>query len=614
MTHKRRFYTFYGSIIPERQNRDRAMDIWIVTVILIATLYLLISEKIPIDLTAIAIMVALMVTGILTPGEAVAGFSNPAVITVGAMFLISRAMVRTGTVSAIGAKVLEWSGGRAWVALLLVLVMVGAASAFINNTPVVVLFIPIVMGMGCRLGISPAKFLLPISYVSILAGTCTLIGTSTNIIVSDLAVRYGYSAIQMFELSRVGLPIAVIGLFMVMVLAPRLMPDLFNPTCELDNSQQRRYLAEVMVPRGSSLIEGSPCSDLQDKFPDLEVLQVIRYSHIFHPCRDRVTIAPDDLLLVKGSPNTLMQLLNDKRVELPLSESGMRFEGPDKAVVVELIIVPQSSLVGRRLRESHLVRNRDVHVVAVERSGLHYTEKQIKDIRLKIGDILLVWCLADKLDQLRGNSDWIMVDDVHHEIEHKHKAPLAGVIFGGLVAAAATGLADIMVCAMTGVLLMMLTGCLPMREAYRALQSNVLMLIAGTMALGIAMDKTGASRFYADLFLYVLPKESPALILGGIILLTSFSTQILSNNATAVLLLPIAISAAASLGVDPRPFIIAVCFGASACFASPIGYQTNLLVYGPGGYRFSDYFRLGIPLNVMVLVLGTLLIPVFWPF
>jgi di/tricarboxylate transporter len=160
----------------------------------------------------------------------------------------------------------------------------------------------------------------------------------------------------------------------------------------------------------------------------------------------------------------------------------------------------------------------------------------------------------------------------------------------------------------------MLTGCLPLREAYRALQGNVLMLIAGTMALGAAMDKTGASRFYADLFLYILPKESPLLILGGIILLTSVSTQILSNNATAVLLLPIAISTAARLGVDPRPFIIAVCLGASACFASPIGYQTNLLVFGPGGYRFSDYFRLGIPLNIMVLVLGTLLIPVFWPF
>jgi len=590
------------------------MGIWIVTAILIVTLFLLISEQIPIDLTAIGIMVALMLTRILAPAEAVAGFSHPAVITVGAMFLISRAMIRTGAVGLIGEKVMDWAGGRSWMAMLLVLIIVGSASAFINNTPVVVLFIPVVMSMGCRLGVSPAKYLLPISYVSILAGTCTLIGTSTNIIVSNLATNYGYAPLGMFELSRVGLPIALIGLLMILLLAPKLLPDLFNPTCELDNAQQRRYLAEVVVPKGSDLIEMSLCSDLQKRYPGLEVLQVIRYSHIFHPCRDDVTIAPDDLLLVKGSPNTLMQLLNDKGVALPPSESGLHFEGPDKAIVVELIIPPQSSLIGWRIKESYLERDSDIHIVAVERIGLHYTEKQIKDIRLKIGDILLVWCLEDKLDRLRGRSDWIMVDDVHHEIEHKRKAPLAGIIFGALVIAAASGLADIMVCALAAVLLMMITGCLPLREAYRALQSNVLMLIAGTMALGAAMDKTGASQFYANLFLSVLQGWSPTFVLGGIILLTSVSTQILSNNATAVLLLPIAISTALTLQVDPRPFIMAVCFGASACYATPIGYQTNLLVYGPGGYRFSDYLRLGIPLNVMVLVLGTLLIPVFWPF
>ncbi len=590
------------------------MGIWIVSAILLATLYLLISERLPIDLTAIGIMVVLMLARILTPAEAVAGFAHPAVITVGAMFLISRAMIRTGTVGLISEKVMDWSGGRSWLAMLLVLLIVGCASAFINNTPVVVLFIPVVLSMGCHLGISPAKYLLPVSYVSILAGTCTLIGTSTNIIVSNLATNYGYAPLGMFELSRLGLPIALVGVLMIFGLAPRLLPDLYNPTCELNNARQRRYLAEVVVPKQSALIGMSLCSDLQNKYPGLEVLQVIRYSHIFHPCRDDVAVAPDDLLLVKGSPNTLMQLLNDKGVSLPPSESGLHFEGPDKAIVVELIIPPQSGLIGRRIRESYLARDRDLHIVAVERIGLHYTEKQIKDIRLKNGDILLVWCHADKLDQLRGRSDWIMVDDVHQAIEHKRKAPLAATIFSALVIAAAVGLADIMVCALAGVFMMMLTGCLPLREAYRALQSNVLMLIAGTMALGAAMDKTGASRFYADLFLRTLDGWPPTFVLAGIILLTSISTQILSNNATAVLLLPVAISTALALGVDPKPFIMAVCFGASACFATPIGYQTNMLVYGPGGYRFSDYLRLGIPLNGMVLVLGTILIPVFWPF
>jgi len=590
------------------------MDIWIVSFLLVCTLYLLISEKISIDVTAIGIMVVLMVTGILAPKEAVAGFANPAVITVGAMFLLSRAMIRTGMVGLISQAVTDWSGGRAWFAMLLVLLIVGVASAFINNTPVVVLFIPVVMSMGCRLGMSQAKYLMPLSYVSILAGTCTLIGTSTNIIVSDLAVHYGYAPIGMFELAAVGLPIFVVGLVMILVLAPRVMPGTLNPSCELSNDEQHRYLAELLIPRGSPLVDLDPCGGLGEKYSDIEVLQLIRYSHIYYPCRDKVSIGPDDLLLVKGSPNALMQLLNEKVVDPPPMASGVSFKGPEEVVVVELIIPPQSRLIGRRLGDSDLRYHGDLHVLAAQRSGLHYTELQIQDIRLKLGDILLVWCREEKLDQLRGSSDWIMVDDVHHNIEHKRKAPLTGLIFGAVVLAASMGIADIMVCALAGVFLMMLTGCLPLREAYRALQSNVLMLIAGTIALGTAMDKTGASQYYADQFLSALAGWPPELVLGGMILLTSISTQLLSNNATAVLLLPIAISTAAGLGVDPKPFIIAVCFGASACFATPIGYQTNLLVYGPGGYRFSDYFKLGIPLNLLVLVLGTLLIPRFWPF
>jgi di/tricarboxylate transporter len=207
-----------------------------------------------------------------------------------------------------------------------------------------------------------------------------------------------------------------------------------------------------------------------------------------------------------------------------------------------------------------------------------------------------------------------VAEDVHQEIVFRHKAPLTALIFTAMVVSATAGLANIMVCALAAVFLMVLTGCLPLKEAYQALQGDVLMLIAGTIALGIAMDKTGASRFYAEMFLKGLEGFSPVMILGGFILLTSISSQILSNNATAVLLLPIAVSTALNLGVNPKPFIMAVVFGASACFATPIGYQTNLMVYGPGGYRFSDYFKLGIPLNLLVVILGTILVPRFWPF
>jgi di/tricarboxylate transporter len=591
------------------------MSVWIVSAILIVALYLFITEKVPVDLTAIGIMVTLVIFRIIPPAEAVAGFAHPAVITVGSMFLISKGMIRTGAVGFIGQKVIQMARGNFKLAMLVILLTVALASAFINNTPVVVLFIPVVMSMCCQFNLSPSKFLIPVSYASILAGTCTLIGTSTNIIVSDISAKQGYGAIGMFELSALGLPIAVLGIVFLMLAAPRFMPSLLSPTCEIENSEHRRYLAELAVPRGSRLIGLEPGQVFAEKYPELEVIELIRYSHIFHPSRDAVTIAADDLLLVKGSANDLVEIIHHDGVELPLAEKDLSF-GPGKkeTFVVELILPPQSSLLGQRLLESRLQRDPDIHIIAIKRSGLHFTEKQIHDVRLRVGDIVLIWCYGDKLDRMRNGADFIIAEDVHHEIVQKRKAWKAGLIFTGLLIAASTGLADIMVCALTAVFLMMVTGCLQMRDAYRSVQADVLLLIVGTLALGTAMEKTGTSQLYAEAYLKLFAGFSPEFVLGGFILLVSISTQILSNNATAVLLFPIAVSSALGLGVDPKPFIMAVCFGASACFATPVGYQTNLLVYGPGGYRFSDYLKLGLPLNLVVLILGSMLIPVIWPF
>lgn len=590
------------------------MAIWLVTVILLIAMLLLITERLPVDLTSIGIIVALILTGILTPKEAIAGFASPAVITVGSMFLISKGMIRTGAVGFISQKVIEYSRGRPTMAIFLILVIVGTASAFINNTPVVVLFIPIILSLSCELDFSPSKFLIPISYASILAGTCTLIGTSTNIIISDLSAKHGLGSLRMFELSPLGVPIALLGIFFLIFAAPKLMPSMHNPVCELKDDEHRRYLAELQVPRGSRIAGENPESYFSQKYPGMEVLELIRYSHIFYPDRDAVKIAPDDLLLVKGSANDLVELLHDDLVELPMAEHNLNFEaGKKESLIVELIIPPQSALLGERLEQSRLGRDPDIHIIAIKRRELHFTEQKIKDILIKIGDILLVRLSESSLNRLRGETDFIIVEDVHHEIVHKRLAGRAFLIFGGLVLAASTGLADIMVCAMAAAFLMVLTGCLQLRNAYRAMDGRVLLIIIATIALSAALEKTGASEFYARAFLSLFSGLDPVYVLGGIILLTSISTHILSNNATAILLLPIAISAALGLGVNPKPFIIAVCFGASACFATPIGYQTNLLVYGPGGYRFSDYLKLGMPLNLLVLVMGSLFIPMIWP-
>ncbi|WP_028583512.1 SLC13 family permease [Desulfogranum mediterraneum] len=591
------------------------MDIWITTAILLLTLYLLVSEKITIALTAIGIMVLLVVSGILAPKEAVAGFANPAVITVGAMFVVSKGMMRTGGVEFLSRRVITLARGSFKVALTIILLSVAVASAFINNTPVVILFIPVVMTMCCEFGLSPSKFLIPVSYASILAGTCTLIGTSTNIIISDLSAEFGYGTLSMFELAILGVPIALIGIVFLLLAAPRVLPALANPVCQLQDSEHRKYLAELQVPAGSSLIGCSPSRLFRRKYPSLNVLELISRSHIYHPERDDKLIGPEDILLVKGSLNDLVDILHREEVELPSTEKGLTLGAQkDAPIVVELIVPPHSAVSQQPLHATDLAKDPEIHLIAVKRSNLHISEHQIQDVRLQLGDVLLIWCKGSKLEDIRTSTDFIVIEDVYEELIHKRKAWWSIINFIGMVGTATLGLADIMTCALTAAFLMIITGCLQMRDAYRALQGEVLLLIAGTIALGTAMEKTGASQLYAEGFLSLFAGFSPTIVLGAIILLTSISTQILSNNATAVLLLPIAISTALGIEVDPRPFIVGVCFGASACFATPVGYQTNLLVYGPGGYSFRDYLKLGIPLNLFVVLAGMAGIPLFWPF
>ena len=591
------------------------MAIWIVSAILLATLILLITEKLPVDLTAIGIIVALMITRTLAPVEAVAGFANPAVITVAAMFAISRAMIRTGALGFVAQRIIELSRGNASRAMILVLAIVALASAFVNNTPVVVLFIPIILNLSCEYNFSPSKFLIPISYASILAGTCTLIGTSTNIIIRDLSMEMGYEGIGMFELAVLGVPIAVVGIVFLYFAAPRIMPGHAAPTCEMEGSENKKYLAELQVPADSPLMGDDPTGTLRERYPSFELFEIVRNDHIFYPDRDRIGVREGDVLLVKGSASDFVTALEDDAAELPHQDADLNYQVDDTdSVIVEMIIPPQSRLIGERLLDTHLAQSAEINIIAIKSRHLHYTEQKIQRVRIRIGDIILARFDKSALDWVRGEGDVIIVEDVHHEILHKTKARRAFTIFAGLILAASTGLADIMVCALAALFLMVVTGCLQLRGAYRELRGDVLLIIVGTIALGEAMQKTGASQVYAEAFLSLFQGAGPRVVLAGVLLFTSISTQLLSNNATAVLLLPLAISTAHGLAVDPKSFIIAVCFGASACFATPIGYQTNLLVYGPGAYRFSDFMKLGIPLNLIVLTMGTLFIPVFWPF
>jgi di/tricarboxylate transporter len=394
----------------------------------------------------------------------------------------------------------------------------------------------------------------------------------------------------------------------------RFMPSHTAPTCELEDREDRRYLAELLIPATSRVIGEDPERVFSDMYPGLEVFEVIREGRIFYPERDRIRLTAGDLMFVKASANDLVSILHDKIAHLPhLSEEDDGERPKSEPILVELIVPPQSSLLGERLTDTDLLQDPKIHVIGVKRRRLLYSEQKIRTLELRVGDILLARLPEQKLNRLRQGPDFIIIEDVHHRIVLKKKAPLAMVIFMALIVAATAGLADIMVCAIAAAFLMMVTGCIPLREAYRSLQPNVLLLIIGTIALGAAMEKTGTSRLYAEEFLALFHGLSPAYVIGGVLFLTSFATHLLSNNATAVLLLPVAISTAQVLGVHPKPFIMAVCLGANTCYGTPIGYQTNLLVYGPGGYRFGDYLKLGIPLNLAVLLMGIWLIPMLWP-
>jgi di/tricarboxylate transporter len=591
------------------------IEILIVTIILLTALVLLISERLPFDLTAIGIMVALMVSGILTPRQAVAGFANPAPLTVGALFVVTKGLIRTGGLVFLTRLMTSLTRGRPRVILLVSLVLVGILSAFINNTPVVVLMLSVILALCGRFNLSPARFLMPISFVSILAGTTTLIGTSTNIIVSDLVSSAGLAPIGMFELAKVGVPVALVGAFLLFLLSDRLLPRTHTPILHHDTGVQHRYIAELAIPSESAHIGQDPVAALRKDYPGVEVHEVIQGPRICYPETDICTIGGGDVLLVSATAAELVGILGHGHAVLPVL-AGQTMAAPyDRdSQIIEAIVPPESPLRGRRIADTYLGLDEGVLVLGAQRRRVHYTEGKMSHLRLNVGDILLVQCSATRIDRLRAETGLLIVEDTVPPVTNRSKAPIALAIFLAMVLAAALGVTNILTAALTASFLLLVTGCLNLHEAYKAVDVPILVLIIGTIALGAAMTASGAADLYARGFLNLFQGAGPHAVLVSFIILTSLLSHVLSNNSTAVLLVPIGIATATALNVDPRPFVVGICFGASACFATPIGYQTNLLVYGPGGYRFMDFLRLGMVLNLVVWVIAGVLIPRFWAF
>lgn len=590
------------------------MEIAFVSVLTLVVIGLLVSEKLPVDLTALGIIAVLMAAGTLTPGEALSGFANPAPITIAALLIVSRSLVRTGGLDWLADRLLSITNGKPLPLLILSLVLAGVFSAFINNTPVVVLFISMFLAVCNRNGLAPSKYLMPISHVSILAGTCTLIGTSTNIVVSDLGAQLGVAPIGMFELSTIGVPIALVGTLYLVLVSNKLLPEHRSPVCEV-GGEKPRYISELLISPDSPLVGLKAAQAFAEKYPELEVFELFRAEAVFDPTHEAVDLQAGDVLLVKASVNDLVDVFDSKQAAFP-DRDGLSATRPfeDGAMIVELIVPPGSEVTGLSVEAGVGLADTNLRVIGVRRGHSHFTGQKMCDRKLTTGDIILVQCSSECLQNLGARGELIVMEDVHHQIRVRRRAPLAVLAFLIMIGLAASGLVDIVVASVSAAFLLILTGCVSLRGAYRSLDVKVLLLLIGTITLGLALRKTGAADLYAVWFLKLFAGASPHWVLAGFVLATSALSHFLSNTSTAVLLLPVALATAESLGVDARPFLIGICFGASACYATPIGYQTNLLVYAPGGYRFMDFVKLGLPLSLMVCVASAALIPIFWPF
>ncbi|MCZ6622647.1 MAG: SLC13 family permease [Deltaproteobacteria bacterium] len=587
------------------------LEIAFVLALLLVAIVCFVTERLSHDMIGLLVIVALGLTRILQPKELFHGFSNEAVVTIGAMFVLSTALVRTGTVAALGAKLTKFSQGSPLRFLAYALTVACVMSAFINNTPVVLVFIPAVLTVCNKLGVSPSKFLIPISFASMLGGSCTLIGTSSNILVSSLSDGAGFGVIGMFEFSTIGIALVIVGMAYLLLFSFRFLPERVTIASTVTSESMREYVTEVELNAHSPLI-GKSLEESGLLALGISVIELIRGDRIQRLDRD-IPLEENDILLLKGDLNKILEL--DRKHEINIVPELAVQDGSVKRVemtLFELLVAPDSNLIGRTCGEFGLRNEYDVSIFALQRHGRHH-KKKIADLKLRMGDILLVRGSTSALSKLRKSVDFLILEGVQEEVIERHKAPIAIATILAIVSLATFGILPISVLSVGGVAFLVLARVISLRDAYRSIEWTVLILIAGMIALGEAMGKTGA----LDLLANQLVGSVGTLGLYGTLWIFYFLTAGLSllilNKPAAVLMTPLGILLALKLDVDPKPFIMAVAFAASTAMATPMGYQTNLLVYGPGGYEFKDFVKFGLPLNIAVGILACFLIPILWP-
>lgn len=590
-----------------------------------------VKEWLSTELVAIGGLVACIFSGVLsvTPGaenNALLVFSHPAPITVACMFIMSAALDRTGVIESLGNWFEKFAGGSPMRMLVVMLILVASLSGFVNNTPVVVVFMPIVLGICRRKDYKASKFLIPLSYAAVAGGTMTIIGTSTNLVAAGIANKV-MRPFTMFEITPLGLTFVVVVFVYMITIGRKLLPDRTTLAALIDNETSREFITHAFVKENSPLAgQLFPDSELA-KIKKARVIEVRRDGNRLLDPLPELRFKMGDEIVFKGGVQALMGIKNNTDVDVRGEEKlGLEDIRTESAVLMEGILGPESSLAGRNLKELNFRQRFGVLILAVHRKGENLRER-FEDERLKFGDTLLVQGPSEKMQRLFQQKDFINLSAPKHQESRTHKAPfvlmsLAAFILigalGGNFGIPAVPTVLLAMCCAFGVLV---TRCLDPHEAFQAIEWKVVFMICGMLGLGMAMTHSGLAANTAgavvglvDGLSFVDAGMKPYIMLAAFYLLSNVLTEMISNNAVAALLTPLSIYVGIQMGVDPRPFVVSVMFGASASFSTPIGYQTNTFVYGAGGYKFSDFFKVGFPLNVMLWIVASIMIPWLWPF
>ncbi len=590
------------------------LDMLIVLGVIALAVALFATERLPVDLTAILVMCILLLTGIVSPEEGLSGFSNSATVTVAAMFILSAALTKTGAVNFLGAWTSRIFKFNFWVGLIGTMLAVGTVSAFINNTPVVAVFIPILLRLSATNKISPSRLLMPISFASMFGGVCTLIGTSTNILVNSIAVQHGLPAFGMFEFSSLGLVFFAAGMIYMAVIGVRMIPA---RAAEGDLTEKYRmidYLTDiVLLPEAKSVGKKVGESPLV-RDVEIDVIEVIRDGRRLHAHLPEIVLQENDLLRVRCDIRQLQKLKERLGIRMitdcQLHDDNFQCED---LTLREVVIAPNSSLVGKTVKSARFRNVFRATALALRHRG-QLMNTGFSETRLRAGDAILVEARRENVEAIRNDRNFVVVSEIETPQYRKEKILPALAIIAAVIITASLGILPIMVGAIIGALLVVAVQCLSLEEAYEAIEWKVIFLLGGIISLGVALEKTGAALFLSNRMIDLLSGLGPVAIVSALYLLSMLLTSAMSNNATAVLLAPIAITAAGAMGVSPKPLLMAVTFAASASFMTPVGYQTNTMIYGVGQYRFADFLKVGTPLSLIFWILATIFIPVFFPF